>query len=223
MDPIVYPSEVTFLTSKDFSYFIQLKETDSYDISGIELKFTEWIEKVRIWIAGSLVATFHCSMERELKTFPIYLSLLPYMLVKIELIYNKEWLKEHETVVMEDDYTEEIDYKEIVEIFDGYEYHTGQRVVRHQIPNGQKVRTIISPVEVMLPTVIFHRQSPINHPFDKSLIQQVPFEIDLSDYTMDELKRYTEKYQLKRINSKMGILQNNVWYQGGMAGVKYVF
>lgn len=223
MDPIVYPSKVISLTSKDSSYIIQLKETDLYDISGIDLQFTELIEKVRIWIAGSLVATFHRSMESELKTFPIYLSLLPYMLVKIELIYNKEWLKEHETAVMEDDYTEEIECTEIVEIFDGYKYHTGRRVIRHQIPNGEKVRTIISPVEVTLPTVIFHCQSPINHDISKSLIQQVPFEIDLSDYTMDELKRYTEKYQLKKIDSKMGILKNNIWYQGGMAGVKYVF
>lgn len=82
------------------------------------------------------------------------LSKANYMITRIGLCYDQEYLYEHEMFRMID---EEIDEEELseteTEFFDGYDYHFGFRVLRKSVSTGNKIRQVTGAVQVELPEI----------------------------------------------------------------------
>jgi hypothetical protein len=160
MEQIVIPPKKVGLTSEKFIYKLALNRENSrivpfsYDIIGIDIDFPKELNEVRIRIGGSSIITFDSNSKSQLASFPIYLTLSRNMYTFIEFVYDKEWLEKQQEYQFEDEYTEKIEYKEDVEIFDGESYYIGSRVVRKYTPTGNKIRTISKDVDVIIPKFI---------------------------------------------------------------------
>ena len=217
---VTLPEETICLRSQDNVKSICLnlerhrKVPDGYNIHGILVDFPENLDSIQICIGNSVLAVFTSSMKSELAIFPIYLELSRYMYTHIEFVYNKEWLRQNETILSDDEYIEQIEYDdEEQEIFDGHEYHVGRVVSRKQVPTGNKLR---GPAKVTLPKVTMLCE---RNDLDTDTIVEVP--------VLEKVKNMDETYR-RYLETNRGLNAdeyaiNVIVYRSGMAGLKYVF
>lgn len=196
-----------------------------YDIASIHMDFpkNEGLMKVQVVIGGdhSVVATLHPSRP-QLATFPVYMSKAKYMYTDLVFVYEREWVKSREQYTMVDEYTEEVTYgDEEVEIYDGYEYHTGQVVRRKAVPTGRKVREVTRGAMVTIPEVrIGIQESTGEDPIEV----EMRHEIDLKNVDAERRAWLTSKYNLEvDDDASTGVVDNRVRYHQGMAGLAYTF
>lgn len=221
MIPIIYQSEQVILKSDEPTYSICLNNEQNRlipqncDIKGISIDFPSELDKVHVIIGNQIVATFDRNMIDELKTFPIYMSLLDYMYCRIEFEFNKQWLFDNEEYYYDAEMKETIWYGDEVEVYDGNDYHTGKQVFHKIEPTGRKNR-YSKGLTVTIPQIVFNVET-----MDKSLKEiKVPVKqkIDLTGAD----NSYKE-YLINKYDMKDGFVTNTLYYKSGMAGLTNVF
>ena len=195
---------------------------EGYDIQDTCIDLPSEVDAFRLLFGGQVVATFTRDNIHDLRNFPIYLSKAKYHVACIQLVYNKNFLMEHENYIMVDEMAEEVQYEEYVEIFDGYDYHFGQVVNRVKVPTGNKIREITKEVDVDLPNITFVLCT--SKDADGSI--EVPVRQKVQLYKCDR-ERFTEKYNLQVISENeyhiTGYVTNYIMYRDNLAGLMYVF
>jgi hypothetical protein len=212
-EPIILQSEQVVLTSNNETNRLIPQDCD---IKGISIDYPFELDKVHVIIGNQIVATFDSNMIDELKTFPIYLSLLKYMYCRIEFEFNKQWLLDNEQYRYEDEYVEECWLGDELEVYDGDEYHVGKQVFRKEKPTGNKRRVITKGVTVTVPKIVFDIE-----PMDKNLVKiRVPVKQKINLTGADNTYK---DYLTNKYNLKDGFVTNTLFYNGGMAGLTNVF
>lgn len=158
MQVVVEPQTVP-LTSTNFIYSVPITNNHDipkdHDIVKTLFEFPDNLDHIRLIIGGQLIAIFDKTRYNNLEVFPIYRSLLQYYNTYFELVYDKKWLYENETTEDQDEYREVETFGPETIVYDNGDYFTGSLVTRHREPTGNKVRTIVKPVSVEIPKIVF--------------------------------------------------------------------
>lgn len=195
---------------------------EGYDIVETHVELPPEVDAVRLIMGGFIVATFRKDHIHELKTFPIYLSKVKYYHVSIQLVYNREFLMQHEEYCMVDEMKEQEEYGEYVEIFDGQEYHTGHIVTRVEVPTGHKIKEITKKVPVDLPNITFVVRMP--EEADHDTYAEVPVR-QLIWFDKGRQEDFEQRFHLEVVkennHSIQGYVTNYIMYKQGLTGLKY--
>jgi hypothetical protein len=196
---------------------------EGYDIHDTCIELPSEVDAFRLLFGGQVVATFTKDNLQDLRNFPIYLTKATYHVACIQLVYNKDFLMQHEEYSLVDEMVEEEEYGEYVEIFDGCEYHEGQVVQRVKVPTGNKVREITQKVEVDLPKITF-----MVRPSEKTQYHyiEVPVRQKVQIHK-GEKQRFTKEYHLQVVSESdhyiTGYVTNYIMYRQNLAGLRYNF
>jgi hypothetical protein len=226
MEPIVLEPIELSLTSINNQHSICLNNDKGWliprdcNVMGIIMEYPPELDEIRLVIGNSVICTFDRHMMDDLKTFPIYTSLSEYMYCRLEFAYNKEWLLEREEYTYEDEYVENVWFNDEVEVFDGCEYHVGKRVIRKDVPTGNKKRVVTRGVPVSVPKIVFNIEANGNLTQKEVPIKQKIILTGLDAGYKEHLKN---KFNMKQIDENTGIVTNMLYYAGGMAGLRFVF
>lgn len=226
MEQIIIPEQTIYLTSEKYRHKIYFNRYDysiiplKHDITGISLEFPDILKQVRVYIGNNCIAIFDRDMKDDLAKFPIYLTLATYMYTDIELVYDKKWLEQNEGYAYEDEYIEAIEYGDDIEIYDGYDYQFGKKVIRKKVPSGKQTRTITKSVELRAPQITVG--IAYNESREKKLVS-VKQKIDLSTVDGAYMHRLISNHNMRIINDHYGYVNNVIYYTGEIAGLKYSF
>lgn len=141
MKNIIVEEKVETIATENFIYEIDLHDIVStkYDIKGIYIELSNNISYIEICLAGSIVARFNHTTINNLSTYQIYLSLMFYCKAQMNIIYDKEWIKQNSIFYDTKNIIESIEFGDDCEIFDGDKFIVGKLVKRKLIStNVQK-------------------------------------------------------------------------------------
>lgn len=229
---IVVPATKGTLSSCEYKHTIYINNSgylseikrlvpEGLDIRGMFMDFPEGLQEVRIILGGYKIAIFTKDMKDDMENFPIYLTLSKYQVCSIELVYSSKWLEEREEFEMVDEYIDNIEYGDEVEIFDGYEYRIGNLVKKNRVLSGFKQRIVTKRVDVMFPEI---RIIVGKNQHDGSKAQvSVRERIDLTGIDDDYKNRLLKKHNMVIVDNKVGYVTNIVYYTHNMAGLMYTF
>lgn len=220
-----------YLSSINNTYTIYLRKDsddslipDGYDIIDTTVKLPDEVLALHLLMGGMVVATFTQDNIHELRHFPIYLSKARYYVACVQIVYDKEFLMEHEGFSMVDEMVEKESLGEYVEIFDGQDYHMGRIVERTEVFTGNQIRNITKEVPVDLPQIVFDIQPSDN----KQEYVEVPMR-QLVTLSKCDKEKYQERFNLEVVTEDedkpyiQGYVNNYIMYKEGLAGLKYAF
>lgn len=193
---------------------------ENHDVIGIDLRVLEHLDTLRIWMGGQLVATFDKHTFPNLTNFPLYLTKSYYYYTHIEFVFDKKWLLDREEFEMVDEYREVEEYGDMEEVFDGYEYHIGQVVMRRKILTGNTVKRITGKVEVEVPTLQF-KLIPAERGGPDTTIVPIRERVYLPNYDDDTKEVMASKHDLEILDGTTGYITNYIRYCKGLAGLQY--
>lgn len=225
MNPLIYSTGPVQLDSDHNTYKIRLNDEhnrivpENQDITGIGFEVPEYLNAIRIWMGGQLVATFDKHTFPNLTNFPLYLTKSYYYYTHIEFVFDKKWLFDREKFEMVDEYREVEEYGDMEEVFDGYEYHTGQVVTCRKILTGNTVRQVTEKVEVEVPTLQFkltpgERGGP-------DIIVPVRQRVHLPNYDDKIREVMMSKHDLEILDDTTGYITNYIRYCQGLCVLQY--
>jgi hypothetical protein len=229
---VTVPGETACLSSLDNIYTIHLNLTKDgyeqivpvgYDIIDTLVELPSEVDEIRLIIGGMNVATFTKDNIHDLRNFPIYLSKATFHNIHVQLVYNKDYLMQHEEFCMVDEMVEEEEYgDEMVEVFDGDCYLTGRIVTRVMVPSGKKLREITKKADVDIPNITFVlRESDNTNGYVEVPVRQ---KVVLAK---NRIEHYQKKFNLEIVDESedrvTGYVTNYIMYREKLAGLKYVF
>lgn len=243
---IVLPSETVAL--RTYQYNVRLNSEGNTDIpkghditSLVVVNPPEYLERIALMIGNYKTMTFDREdFDKGQNLFPdgFLLSKSVYMYNDLVFHYNEEYVKEHQTKSLVDEYAEEVivsDNEE--EYFDGYDYQYGRRVTRTRKPTGNKIEVVSKGAEVIVPELRL-AIAPGDVESDVSIKQ--PFWEKILVNPKDEgektyIRRLVDKRQFHTLdgtpvedaialgNPFYGKVQNILHYKDGMASKSYHF
>jgi hypothetical protein len=175
------------------------------------------------------------------------LSKAQYMITRLAFVFDKEYLRNREGIEWVDEVVEKEELSDNeTEIFDGHEYHTGFRVHRKSIPvvrpggpnNNNKVRRIICDVSIELPEIrVGFVKADDDFDLRPSYVD-VWQKIEVSSTSQDaeRIRDLVGKHGLRPCDASRTLddairaglpfwcyVKNCIRFQGGLAGLMYVF
>ena len=218
---VISPKEHCIVTNK-IVYNLRDIIPAHHNIRAIRMTFDENIKRVKIRI-GDIGINFH--KPEKLAVFPIYLTLCKYVNVFFDIEYDADFIAGLMEYEMVDETIEEEEYSEdVVTVFDGYDYHTGNIVTTKEVPTGNKIKrvtrgaTIISP-EIKIDLFQLNAAPASTKPYIHKFRQRIKISGDGADAGAGE------GYGLTRCEDdpQFGYVDNELIYHSGLAGLRYHF
>lgn len=243
---IVLPSETIEL--RTLEYNVRLNSEGNNDIpkkhditSLVIVNPPEYLDKIVLMIGNSSTMTFDKEdFDNGQNLFPdgLFLSKSVYFYNDLVFHYNEEYVKEHQTKTLVDEYAEEVIVSDTEEeYFDGYDYQYGRRVTRTRKPTGHKIEVVTKGADVIVPELRL-TIAPGDEASDASIKQPFWEKILVNPKDDEEkrvIRRLVDNYKFHTIDGTpvedaiaigkpfYGKVQNILHYTNGMAAKTYVF
>lgn len=225
MSTIVIAPKEHCITTNKIVYNLRDIIPAHHNIRAIRTTFDENIKSIKIRI-GDISIDFVDA--EKLAALPVYLTLCKYVNVEIIIIYDTDYIAGLMEYEMVDETIEETEYSDdIVTIFDGFDYHTGNIVTTKEVPTGNKIKRATRGAIITSPELsfdLFDVATPApTEPYIHKFRQRIKISGGGDD--ADYIKLLEEKYGLIRCDDDLsfGYIDNELIYHSGLAGLRYYF
>ena len=163
----------------------------------------------------------------------ILLSKCHYVDINIEFRFDDKYITKHaEYDVEEDEYEEEVSYSDNeIEVYDGYQTQYGRRVHRRLKPTGKKIRRVLTPALLQVPSISMtfqpteHHESNVVTPFWQKIYLCPEDREELVANLISKHKLHSEQTDniIQTLLPIICFVENSIRYSCNMCNLSYSF